>query len=67
MNLNSSSFISKNFCINNFYSSLVVSSDFLNPDWSQTAEPNAKKRARQNVESRGVSGGGLFSGVVRQF
>jgi len=36
-------------------------SDLLKPDWSKTAEPNARKRARQNVEEgRGISGGGLF-------
>ncbi|MDC0417601.1 DUF3576 domain-containing protein [Candidatus Pelagibacter sp.] len=35
---------------------------FLKPDWSETAEPNARKRARQNVEEgRGISGGGLFN------
>ena len=35
---------------------------FFNPDWSTPAEPNAKKRARQNVEEgRGISGGGIFS------
>ena len=34
---------------------------FFKPDWSKTAEPNAMKRARQNVEEgRGMSGGGLF-------
>lgn len=34
----------------------------LKPDWSETAEPNARKRARMNVEEgRGItSGGGLF-------
>ena len=36
--------------------------DFFKPDWSKTAEPNAKKRARQNVEEgRGMSGSGFFS------
>ncbi len=36
--------------------------DFFKPDWSKTAEPNAKKRARQNVEEgRGLSGGGIFN------
>jgi len=35
----------------------------LKPDWSKTAEPNAKKRARQNVEEgKGITApGGLFS------
>ena len=47
------------------FSSLLLlancGSGFLSPDWSKPAEPNAKKRARQNVEEgRGVSGG-LFS------
>jgi hypothetical protein len=37
-------------------------SGFFNPDWSTPAEPNAKERARQNVEEgRGISGGGIFS------
>ena len=47
------------------FSSLLLlancGSGFFSPDWSKPAEPNAKKRARQNVEEgRGVSGG-LFS------
>jgi hypothetical protein len=35
--------------------------NILKPDWSKTAEPNAMKRARQNVEEgRGMTGGGLL-------
>ena len=64
MNLNSIIiYIKKFFVLTIFLFVSGCGSDFLNPDWSQTAEPNAKKRARQNVEEgRGVSGGGLFSG-----
>jgi len=50
-----------------FLSSIILNlsncgSGFFNPDWSTPAEPNAKERARQNVEEgKGISGGGIFS------
>ena len=50
-----------------FLSSIILSlsncgSGFFNPDWSTPAEPNAKERARKNVEEgRGISGGGILS------
>ena len=43
-------------------------SGFFNPDWSTPAEPNAKERARQNVEEgKGISGGGLFKSGKSNF
>jgi hypothetical protein len=36
--------------------SLTGCADLLNPDWSKTAEPDGKKRARENVEKgKGIS------------
>ena len=44
-----------------FITFILPGCNFFKPDWSKTAEPNAMKRARQNVEEgRGMSGGGLF-------
>ena len=56
-----------------FLSSIILTlsncgSGFFNPDWSKPAEPNAKERARQNVEEgRGISGGGIFSSGKTNF